>query len=145
VEALGVRDVVAEEVEGAVEIMARAMRFVEAPRNVIEAQLQRARSETQGSERKLTMPRPSLRDVRGLDELKIESVLVRAGSVADGASALSLNLRSSTGALIVGVRRDGQLLAHADPSEPFRGEDVAYLVGTGEAIRRAVPIFDPDG
>jgi CPA2 family monovalent cation:H+ antiporter-2 len=145
VEALGVRDVVAEEVEGAVEIMARAMRFVEAPRNVIEAQLQRARSETQGSERKLTMPRPSLRDVRGLDELKIESVLVRAGSAAEGSSALSLNLRSSTGALIVGVRRDGQLLAHADPSEPFRGEDVAYLVGTGEAIRRAVPIFDPEG
>jgi CPA2 family monovalent cation:H+ antiporter-2 len=142
VEALGVNDVVAEEVEGAVEVMARALRFVEAPRNVIEAMVQRARAETQRSERKLTVPRPSLRDVRGLDELKIESVLVRPQSRAAGASPASLDLRSSTGALIVGVRRDGQLLADTDPTQPFSADDVAYLVGTSEAIRRALTLFE---
>jgi monovalent cation:H+ antiporter-2, CPA2 family len=143
VQALGVSVVVAEEVEGAVEIMARALRFVEAPRNVIEAAVARARSETQHSERKLTVPRPSLRDVRGLDELKIESVLVRDGSPAAGASPASLALRSSTGALVVGVRRAGALLYDTDPRQSFEVDDVAYLVGTSEAIRRALPLFEP--
>jgi len=109
---------------------------------VIEAMVQRARAETQRSERKLTVPRPSLRDVRGLDELKIESVLVRPQSRAAGASPASLDLRSSTGALIVGVRRDGQLLADTDPTQPFSADDVAYLVGTSEAIRRALTLFE---
>jgi monovalent cation:H+ antiporter-2, CPA2 family len=139
---IGARDVVAEEVEGAVEIISRLLRFVEIPRNVIESQIQMIRSETQASERKLTVPRPSLRDMRDLDDLKIESVLVRDKSRAINASPLSLRLRSETGALLVGVRRGAELLSQPDPSVPFELNDVAYLVGTSEAIRRALPLFD---
>jgi CPA2 family monovalent cation:H+ antiporter-2 len=139
---IGARDVVAEEVEGAVEMIARVLRFIEIPRNVIESNIQRVRSETQASERKLTVPRPSLRDMRDLDDLKIESVLVREQSRAVNASPLSLRLRSETGALLVGVRRGAELLSQPDPSVPFEVNDVAYLVGTSEAIRRALPLFD---
>ncbi len=139
---MGARDVVAEEVEGAVEMIARVLRFIEIPRNVIESNIQRVRSETQASERKLTMPRPSLRDMRDLDDLKIESVLVRDKSRAANASPIGLRLRSETGALVVGVRRGAELLAQPDPSVPFEVDDVAYLVGTSEAIRRALPLFE---
>jgi CPA2 family monovalent cation:H+ antiporter-2 len=139
---IGAHDVVAEEVEGAAEIIARVLRFVQMPRNVIDSNMQTIRSETQASERKLTMPRPSLRDVRELDDLKIDSVLVRAGSRAVDASPLSLRLRAETGALLVGVRRGPELLSHPDPNEPFQVDDVAYLVGTSESIRRALPLFD---
>jgi CPA2 family monovalent cation:H+ antiporter-2 len=142
---IGAHDVVAEEVEGAAEIIARVLRFVQMPRNVIDANMQRIRTETQASERKLTMPRPSLRDMRDLDDLKIESVLVRAGSRAMDASPLSLNLRSETGALVVGVRRGEELLSHPDPNVPFEVDDVAYLVGTSESIRRAMPLFEETG
>jgi CPA2 family monovalent cation:H+ antiporter-2 len=134
--------VVAEEVEGAAEMIARVLRFIEMPRNVIEANIQLLRNETQVSERKLTVPRPSLREMRDLDDLKIESVLVRAQSRAAHASPLSLRLRSETGALLVGVRRGVELLSQPDPSVPFEVNDVAYLVGTSEAIRRALPLFD---
>jgi CPA2 family monovalent cation:H+ antiporter-2 len=139
---IGAHDVVAEEVEGAAEIVARVLRFVQMPRNVIDANIQKIRSETQASERKLTMPRPSLRDMRELDDLKIESVQVRAGSRAVDASPLSLRLRNETGALLVGVRRGPELLSHPDPSLPFQTDDIAYLVGTSDSIRRAVPLFD---
>jgi CPA2 family monovalent cation:H+ antiporter-2 len=139
---IGARDVVAEEVEGAAEMIARVLRFIEMPRNVIEANIQLLRNETQVSERKLTVPRPSLREMRDLDDLKIESVLVRAQSRAAHASPLSLRLRSETGALLVGVRRGVELLSQPDPSVPFEVNDVAYLVGTSEAIRRALPLFD---
>jgi CPA2 family monovalent cation:H+ antiporter-2 len=140
--ALGARDVVAEEVEGAVEIIARLLRGLELPRNVIESTLQSVRSETQTSERKQTLPRAHLGDVRGLAELKIESVLVCEGSAAASSSPASLKLRSSTGALVVGVRRGDQLLQNPEPDAAFAAGDVVYMVGTSEAIRASMPLFD---
>jgi len=134
---LGARDVVAEEVEGAVEVLSRLLRWLETPRNIIEESIRDARSETQTSERKLTMPRTALSDMRGLAELKIESVIICAGTKGEGASPVSLRLRSRTGALVVAVRRDRQLLNQPDPNVPFRTDDIVYLVGTSEAIRSA--------
>jgi CPA2 family monovalent cation:H+ antiporter-2 len=139
---MGARDVVAEEVEGGVEIISRVLRMLQIPRNLIETHIHKIRSETQASERKLTMPRLSLRELPELDDLKIESALVRPESRAAAASAIGMNLQNNTGALVVGVRRAGQLLARFDPSQPFHVDDVAYLVGTSEAIRRALPLFD---
>ncbi len=141
--ALGAHDVVSEEVEGAVEVIARMLRAIEVPRNVIEQGIREVRQETQTSERKQTLPRRTLPEVRGLDDLKIESVQVRATSRAEGASAVALRLRSETGALVVGVRRGEVLLDKPDPTVPFQADDVVYLVGTSEAIRRAQPLFDP--
>ncbi len=141
--AMGARDVVAEEVEGAVEIIARMLRWVEIPRNVIDDKLAAVRAQTQTTERKQTVPRSTLGEVRGLDELKIESALVREGSPAAGASAIALRLRSETGALVVGVRRGEHLLEIPDPAHAFQPGDVVYFVGTGNAVELALPLFDP--
>lgn len=134
---IGARDVVAEEVEGTVEVLARLLRWLESPRNLIEESIREVRTETQTSERKLTLPRTALSDFRGLAELKIESVLIRTNSIGNGASPVSLRLRSRTGALVVAVRRDDQLLSQPDPHVAFLPEDVVYLVGTSSAIRQA--------
>jgi monovalent cation:H+ antiporter-2, CPA2 family len=139
---MGAHDVVAEEVEGAVEVIARMLRRLEVPRNVIEDRIHRVRAGTQSSERKQTVPRPSLRDTRALDELKIESVLVREGSAAADHSPIELELRRKTGALAVSVRRAERLLDHYDPNEPFAAGDVVFLVGTSHAIRQALGLFD---
>jgi CPA2 family monovalent cation:H+ antiporter-2 len=139
---MGARDVVAEEVEGAVEVIARLLRAIELPRNVIDETIQAIRSETQTSERKQTVPRPQLGDVRALSELKIESVLVRENSAAAGASAVRMNLRSTTGVLVVGLRRGEKLLQNPDPTASFEAGDVVYFVGTSSAIREALPLFD---
>lgn len=140
--AMGAREVVAEEVEGAVEILTRVLRRLEVPRNVIDESLERARRETQLSSRQPTVPRAALRDVGGLGDLKIESALVREGSAAAGASLVALRLRSVTGALVVGVRRGDVLLEQPDPNVPLEVGDVVYLVGTREALERAVRLFD---
>lgn len=143
--ALGAREVVAEEVEGTVEVGARLLRFVGAPRNVIDERLRVVRAETIAADRVDTVPRPRLGAVADLAELKIESALVREGSAADGASPIALRLRSETGALVVGVRRGDRLLEEPDPSLPFETGDVVYFVGTGEALGRALRLFDPRG
>ncbi|MGC4063212.1 MAG: cation:proton antiporter [Polyangiaceae bacterium] len=139
--AIGARDVVAEEVEGAVEVLSRLLRWLETPRNLIEESIRTVRSDTQTTERKLTLPRSHLADYRGLDELKIESVSIPEGSVGHGSSLMALELRSKTGALVVAVRRDAQLLNKPDPSLPFLPDDIVYLVGTSTAIRRAVELL----
>jgi CPA2 family monovalent cation:H+ antiporter-2 len=139
---MGARDVVAEEVEGAVEVIARLLRTIEVPRNVIDETIQGIRSETQTSERKQTVPRPQLGDVRALSELKIESVLVRENSKAAGSSPVQLSLRSATGVLVVGLRRGEKLLQNPDPNASFEAGDVVYFVGTSGAIRGALPLFD---
>ncbi len=141
---IGASDVVAEEVEGAVEVIARMLRSLEVPRNLIDQSIHDVRSETQSSERKQTIPRATLRDLRGLDDLKIESVSVRAGSPAAGASIAALRLRTVTGALAVGVRRGERLFENPDIHMAFAVDDVVYLVGTSEAVRRALALFQPD-
>ena len=118
-------------------MIARLLRRLEVPRNRIEAELRALRKDTQTTERRLTLPRPRLGEVRGLDELAIESVAVLPGAAAVGASAISLDLRNRTGAMMVGLRRGGALVERAGPAEPFEAGDVVYLVGTGEAIGAA--------
>jgi monovalent cation:H+ antiporter-2, CPA2 family len=135
---LGARDVVAEEVEGAVEIIARLLRWADIPRNVIDERIKEARVGTQETERKLTVPRKSLSEMPALQELKIESVEVRALSAAAGKSVAGLQLRSRTGALVVAVRRGDKLLEQPDANEPFQAGDIAYLVGTSDSIRSAI-------
>jgi CPA2 family monovalent cation:H+ antiporter-2 len=117
------------------------LRTIEVPRNVIDDSIRSVRSETQTSDRKLTLPRNRLADVGGLADMKIECALVHERSPALGASPIGLNLRSKTGALVVGVRRGDKLLEQPDPSEPFQAGDVVYFVGTGEAVARTLPLF----
>lgn len=139
---LGARDVVAEEVEGAVEIIARLLRVIETPRNVIDDRLRDVRASTQTTERKQTVPRASLGEMRALAEMRIESVLVRKGSPVIGQSPVQMQLRSKTGALVVGVHRGHKLLENPDPHVPFEAGDIVYLVGKGEAFARALPLFE---
>lgn len=140
---LGAHDVVAEEVESAVEIISRMLRSIEVPRNVIEERIRVVRMETQTSDRKVTVPRPRLGAVSALAEMKIECALVQAGSAAAGASPVTMRLRNTTGALVVGVRRAEKLLEKPDPTVPFEPGDVVYFVGTSDALTRTLPLFDP--
>ena len=141
---LGANDVVAEEVESAVEMIARMLRTVEVPRNVIDDRIRQVRSETLTSERRPTVPRNRLGEVSGLAEMKIECAQVLPGSPVAGASPVALRLRTRTGALVVGVRRGDRLLETPDPTVQFEPGDIVYLVGTGDALTRAIAMFEPE-
>jgi CPA2 family monovalent cation:H+ antiporter-2 len=138
---IGASDVVAEEVEGGVEVLARLLRWLELPRNVIEQRLHDVRATTQTSERVQRVPRSLLPEHRGLADLKIESVQVTADSPAAGRSVRELDLRQRTGALIVAVRRDGALQETIDPGLRLQVGDVIYLVGALDAISAALGLL----
>ncbi len=144
-EKMGAADVVAEEVEGALEIITRMLRRMEIPRNLIDERLRDVRDATKSSDRTVKVPRVAMKNVRGLDEMKIESVLVREGSTAEGTSAATLRLRSETGALVMGIRRGDALMQAPDPATPYEAGDIVYLGGTSAAIRSALAWFEPEG
>ena len=134
---LGAQEVVSEEVEGAVEMIARVLRRAEIPRNLIEEQINKTRSETQHAERDQTIPRSTISNQRALDDLKIESILVRTGDAATLQSLAQLQLNTLTGALVVAVRREEKLIERPDPKTPFLSGDIVYLAGTLDAVRQA--------
>lgn len=138
---MGATDVVAEEVEGAVEILSRLLRWLEVPRNVIDDRIDEARSTTQTTERKGTLPRRVLPEHEALADLKIESVLVTETSPVRDQSLASIELRQRTGALIIAIRRDGLLVDSTDPNAPLVVKDIVYIAGPNAAVRQAIALF----
>jgi CPA2 family monovalent cation:H+ antiporter-2 len=143
--ARGASDVVFEEVEAGVEMLARVLRKFDVPHNVLVEQLDRARQQTQVSPRGPWVPRKRLGEVAELEDLKIDKVLVREGDHGAGRTALELDLRRTAGALAVALRRDGELIANPDPAEPFRVGDTVYLVGSKQQIIRASQLLTHGG
>jgi len=133
---LGAKAVIADEVEGGVEVLARVLRWLDAPRNVIDAQVEAARDGLQGASRTPTVPRKTIED-SALSETKIESLLVRPDSPVRGETLASLRLRTTTGALVVAVQRRGVVLEDFGASDPLEGGDVLFLVGTRAAMAAA--------
>jgi CPA2 family monovalent cation:H+ antiporter-2 len=137
----GATDIVSEELEAGVELMARVLRDAGVPRNLITDRVRESRTETQPSARKETLPRRKLRNVAELDELKIETCMIREGHFAVGRSTVELNLRSETGALLVALRKDGKLVEQPDIRAPFAPGDVLYLVGGKQSVNAAVALL----
>lgn len=138
---LGAHDVVAEEVEGGLEMLSRLLRWLETPRNLIDQRMREAREATQTSERKLTVPRRTFGEMQALADMKLERVSIEAGGPAEGRSAVELDIRKRTGALVIAVQRGLALLEQPDPHVPFVAGDVVFLAGTGEAIGKATALL----
>ncbi|MBK9973975.1 MAG: cation:proton antiporter [Planctomycetes bacterium] len=138
----GATEVVSEELEAAVEIMARVLRMLNVPRNVIDREVALVRDNTQGSARSSTLPRPKLPDLQELADLKVESVLVSATCFSRGKTLLDLNLRARTGASVIALRRDGLLASQPRPDDPLAEGDILYLVGSLEDIRNAMTYLE---
>jgi CPA2 family monovalent cation:H+ antiporter-2 len=139
-EAAGATEVVPEEVEAGLEIVARVLRGLHVPRNDIDVCVEETRAQTTPSARALHVPASRLGDRSDLADIDIESVRVEPGSRGAGASTLALGLRKTTGATAVALRR-GDAIAPLDPAKPFEEGDVVYLVGERSALERAIAFF----
>jgi CPA2 family monovalent cation:H+ antiporter-2 len=138
---LGATDAVAEEVEGGVEVLARVLRRLSLPRNLIDEEIHHARSATQPSERVQTLPRQRFAET-DLAELRVESVLIRAGSAAEGRTLAELDLRRRTQSQAIALRRAGALIEDIDPESRLVADDLLFLAGRSQAIRAAMALLD---
>lgn len=138
----GAADVVSAELESAVEIMARVLRMMDVPRNVIDREVAMVREQTQNSARTGTLPRAKLADFGALASLKIESYQIADDSFAKGKSLADLRLRTVCGASVIAMARAGKVVDNPRPTEPLLDMDVIYLVGSLEQIRDSLVYLD---
>jgi CPA2 family monovalent cation:H+ antiporter-2 len=137
----GATDVVAQEVEASLELIARVLRAAAVPRNVIE-DLVRGVREGGPSERRFTLPRAGLGHVPELQDLKIESFLVRGSAWAAGRDLAASRLRTRTGASVIAVGRGGETAVHPEPGYVVASGDVLYLSGDGPQLEAARALLE---
>src|SRR5262249_26672354 len=98
---LGATDVIAEEFETAVEVVARVLRAAGVPRNVIDERIEHMRQQGLGIERPVTVARRMLGEVHELRDLKVETFLVRTEHWAYDRTIAEFHLIVGGGAHVV--------------------------------------------
>ncbi len=127
---LGATDVVVEEFENAVELMARVLRRAGTPRNVIADRIGEARVSREELVRPLTIPRQRLEHHAELmREMKIESYLLGKDDWAVNRSLSEIGLRAETDTTIVAFHREGVITANPGAQEVLTAGDIVYLIG----------------
>jgi len=140
--ALGADDLVFEELEAGIEMVAKVLGRVGVARNVIAERVHEARVATQASARGEVFPRRRLHEQPVLSGLKVESFELREGDYAVGRSVVGLDLRRRTGALLVAVSRKGGLLEQVGGEVKFEVGDLLFLVGSARAVEEAFGVLE---
>jgi len=133
----GATDVVAQEFEASMEVIAHVLRTSAIPRNVISERIRHARQSGPATERAVTIPRRTLGESRELDDLKIESFLVNDGAWIAGRTVAESELRRRTGVTLLASSRGGESAVHPLPADVVEAGDILYLVGGGEELAQA--------
>jgi monovalent cation:H+ antiporter-2, CPA2 family len=141
-EKLGADDVVPEEFETSLEIFARVLRMFGIPTGTIRKEVEAARGAHYGMLRGLSLPGLAPDALRHLGvQAAIETVEVEPGSAAIGHSTISLSLREVTGCNLIAAVREGQAVHNPGGEFLFAPGDVVVMVGTTEALARALATF----
>ncbi len=145
--ALGANEVISDELEGSVEVLARVLRLRGTPINVIGPQVRRARDDRGAADpaRRFVIPRPRLGAIADLAELKVQPVVISGDMSAVGKTLTDLALRSESGAQVLAVRRGEQLVDDIDPRQALHAGDILYLAGTRENVYRALELLGAGG
>jgi CPA2 family monovalent cation:H+ antiporter-2 len=141
---LGANEVIPEEFETSIEIFARVLHRFDVPKNLILDAVARVRGGMydmlRGANRS---PRPLTSKISGLDALEIERFQLRPGSIIIGRTLSELELRRTTGATVLAVKRGAAV--HASPSGDFclQQADTIVVLGEPSAIDKVLALVDP--
>ena len=143
---LGADQVIAEEFETSLEILAQTLHSYHLPRQNIEMMLQGFRGNAYQALRgpaALTAGRTMLADM--LPTIEIESVSIGADSPAADRTLAELNLRARTGTTVLGVHRERQMTTIPPADFVIEAGDVLVLGGTPRQILDALGTLAPRG
>lgn len=139
---LGANEVVPEDYVTSLELFEHVLVDYQIPRNLILDLLERARDDRYNvfrSSRPMPLDLPA-----GLGrDAEIDSCLIRTGSPAAGQTIEGLRLRPSTGATLLALRRNGELIVNPPATESLRAGDIALLFGHRPQIDQAIALLDP--
>ena len=141
---LGANEVIPEEFETSIEIFARVLHHFDVPKNLILDAVAQVRGGMYDMFREANPHGAARGKLYGLDGLEVERLEVRDGSTAIGRSLADLALRRTTGATVLAVQREGNVLP--SPAGEFclaRG-DIIVVMGVASAIDSVLALMDPN-
>ncbi len=149
--ALGADHVVQPELEGALEILAHALRALNRPADEIQLYMESERrrayegvSSELGSSLDAKLRRAGMEMMASGGGIGIVWQPVQAGSPLAGRSLLDANLRAQTGASVVALVRAGQVLPNPTAATLLQEDDMVGLIGNPGQIAECALLLAPD-
>jgi CPA2 family monovalent cation:H+ antiporter-2 len=143
---LGADEVIPEEFETSIAILARVLRRFHVPANVVRIQEQALRREGYSFLRGGDITGSLMNSVsRMIAGATTDTFYLEPDSPAVGHSLASLDLRGRTRALIIAVVRDGKHHLSPDPDFALEKGDILVLVGDHDALEKAFESLSPAG
>lgn len=141
---LGANEVIPEEFETSIEVFSRVLSHYLVPHQTIDTFIERIRAENYDMLRSMDRPGTALATLEGgLSGVAVEAYAVPEGAPLAGRTLKESNLRQRHGVTVVAIRRGGETIASPDGEQTLLAGDVAYLLGSPEALRAAAPQFEP--
>lgn len=137
---LGATEVVSEEFEASIELLTRILRIFHLPRQLVALEVKSIREGRYGLFRKSKATVPRLRLSKDLD-VYTEAVAVKKESAVCNKAIAESGLRRKSGALILGIVRDGQTINNPSASETILPGDLLILSGSKDQLDRAMQLL----
>jgi CPA2 family monovalent cation:H+ antiporter-2 len=140
----GADEVIHETFEVGIEFIARLLRRLNVPKQEIERQVGRVRSGRYEVFRRRDFAPLPLADVRrALDSLRVEFLEIPPGSPLAGRTLRDAGIREATGALVVAVGRDGDIVHAPDSHFELQSGDTILVAGAAEQVSQVEGLVEP--
>jgi CPA2 family monovalent cation:H+ antiporter-2 len=141
---LGANEVIPEEFETSIEIFARVLHHYQVPRNLLMDQIERIRGGSYEVLRRVELPVKNFPEkCEIISDIETETYLIHERNPAVGHSMKDLKIRTKTGATVIAVRRNGEVIPSPEPEFIFKPGDVLYLIGKRENVLKAIEWLEP--
>jgi CPA2 family monovalent cation:H+ antiporter-2 len=140
---LGVNEVIPEEFETSIEIFARVLRTFLVPQDEIERCVAEVRSDGYDMLRSMSHRHSHAVGISGyLSGAEIAVFRVRERSQLEGCSLREGILKEKSGATVLVIKRDQELIPNPDPIWELRHDDMVLLLGTPAQLKAAAALFE---
>ena len=140
---LGANEVVPEEFETSVEILARSLRVFMLPQEVIDDRIAAVRRDGYAMLRSASRRHGHALGIAAyLSGAEIATLLVKKSSVLAGSRLSEGILRTRSGATILAIKRGDEVTPNPDPVWELRDGDVVLVLGTPEQLKAASRLFE---
>jgi CPA2 family monovalent cation:H+ antiporter-2 len=138
---LGATEVISEEFETSIELLARILRVYHMPRQAVAQEIKSIRDERYRIFRHLDTTIPRLRLSTMLD-VYTETHPIGAESPLCGLKISETEFRNKTGALILGIIREKDTLNNPHPSVTLEAGNLLIMSGTKDQLKKAIQLLN---
>jgi CPA2 family monovalent cation:H+ antiporter-2 len=140
---LGVNEVIPEEFETSVEILSRVLRNYLVPQDDIERCIAEVRSDGYDMLRSMSRRHSHAVGISGyLSGAEIATYRVKKGSPLEGKGLRDGTIRDMSGATVLVIKRNDEVVANPDPVWELHSDDLVLLLGMPEQLAVAARLFE---